>query len=332
MSKGAPELDVSVIIVSWNAKEFLMRCLASLYSDEVRRAKEIIVVDNCSTDGSPEAVESRYPAVRLIRNSENLGFAKANNVGVKCCNGRYVCFINSDAEVIGDCLGQLVDYCDTHRDVGMVGPRVTGRDGNVQRTCRGFPTVWNTLCSALALDRFFPKVRIFTGYSLAHWPQEDLREVDILGGCFWLARREAIDVVGLLDEQFFIYGEDMDWCKRFWAKGLKLVFVPDARAIHYGGASSANAPVRFAVEMQRADLQYWKKHHSLPGVACYFGLSCLHATLRAAGYVVMLVFAKSERTVYCHKIERNLACLRDLLGRCFRSQRAGAQPPRAEIA
>jgi hypothetical protein len=233
--------------------------------------------------------------------------------------------------VIGDCLGQLVDYCDSHLDVGMVGPRVIGRDGKLQRTCRGFPTVWNTLCRTLAVDTFFPKVKTFTGYSLAHWPQEDLREVDILSGCFWLARREAMNQVGLLDEQFFIYGEDMDWCKRYWARGWKLVFVPNAHAIHYGGASSANAPVRFAVEMQRADLQYWRKHHSMPGVACYFGLSCLRAILRAAGYVVMLPFANAERAVYRHKIERNLACLADLVGRCFRSQRAAAQPPRAAI-
>jgi hypothetical protein len=325
MSKAVTDLDVSVIIVSWNAREFLMRCLASLYPGEGRRAKEIIVVDNGSADGSPEAVETRFPEVRLIRNAENFGFAKANNVGVGHSTGRYVCFINSDAEAIGDCIGQLVDYCESHLDVGMVGPRVTSRDGKLQRTCRGFPTVWNTLCRTLALDTFFPKVKAFAGYSLAYWPQEELREVDIIGGCFWLARREAMNQVGLLDERFFFYGEDMDWCKRQWAKGWKLVFVPNAQAIHYGGASSANAPVRFAVEMQRADLQYWKKHHSMPGVACYYVLSCLNAILRAAGYGVALCFHKSERPAYRDKIEKNLACLGDLLGRRFPSERPAVQ-------
>ncbi len=322
MSEGVTQLDVSVIIVSWNARDFLMECLASLCPGEGRRATEISVVDNASTDRSPEAVESRFPAVRLVRNAENLGFAKANNIGVQYATGRHVCFINSDAKAVGDCIGQLVDYCESHRDVGMAGPRITGRDGRLQRSCRGFPTVWNTLCRALALDTFCPKVKAFTGYSLAYWPQEELREVDILSGCFWLARREAMNEVGLLDERFFFCGEDMDWCKRYWANGWKLVFFPNARAIHYGGASSDNAPVRFHVEMQRGEHQYWKKHHSVPGVACYFILSCLHTILRAAGYGVALCLHKSEPAVCRHKIERNVACLGDLLGRPVASQRS----------
>jgi GT2 family glycosyltransferase len=331
MNKGAPELDVSVIIVSWNACEFLMQCLASLYTDEGRPVKEIIIVDNASSDGSPEAVAARFPGVRLIRNAENFGFARANNIGVAHSTGRYVCFINSDAKVIGDCIGQLVDYCAGHSKIGLVGPRVMWGDGRLQRTCRGFPNVWNTLCRTLALDTFFPKVKAFSGYSLAYWPQEELREVDILGGCFWLARREAMDQVGLLDEQFFIYGEDMDWCKRYWAKGWKLVFVAHAQAIHYGGGSSANAPLRFFVEMQRADLQYWKKHHSTPAVACCFVLACLHALLRVAGYGVAQCFGKSKRALYRYKVERSLACLGDLFGRRAPSQRTAAQRPKVAI-
>jgi hypothetical protein len=315
MIKDDLKLDVSVIIVSWNAREFLLQALASLYSGKGRKVKEIIVVDNASTDGSPEAVETQFPEVRVIRNADNLGFAKANNAGVKHSTGRYLCFMNSDAMTVGDCIGQLVDFCEAHVDVGMVGPRVTGRDGGLQRTCTGFPTVWNTLCRTLALDTFFPKVKAFCGYSLTYWPQEEERDVDILSGCFWLARREAMNQVGLLDEKFFIYAEDMDWCKRYWAKGWRLVFVPDAQAIHYGGGSSANAPVRFAVEMQRAILQYWRKHHSPPAVACCFALSCLHAGLRAAGYGVVQCFGNREQAAYRHKVERSIACLRDLLGR-----------------
>ena len=121
-------------------------------------------------------------------------------------------------------------------EVGMAGPRIFGGDGKLQRSCRGFPSVWNMLCRALALDSFFSKSRLFTGYSLRSWSQDCLRPVDILTGCFWLIRKDALPRVGLLDESFFMYGEDMDWCRRFWQCGWQVVFVPAAEAIHYGGA------------------------------------------------------------------------------------------------
>jgi GT2 family glycosyltransferase len=301
---------VSVIIVSWNAKDYLLQCLASLSPAVCRYSMEIIVVDNASSDGSPEAVEIQFPRVRLIRSGANLGFAKGNNLGVAHSRGQYLAFINSDVKVFKDCISTLVDYCEQHSDVGMVGPRVTGGDDRLQRTVRGFPTLWNMACRAVALDTTLPACKIFSGYSLAHWSQLDLREVDILGGCFWVVRREALAKVGLLDESFFMYGEDMDWCKRFWAAGWKLVFVPTAEIIHYGGGSSSNAPVRFFIEKQRADLQYWKKHHSWPAVALYFMISCLHLTLRAIGSLFALLFSRKGRENHAHRAERSIACLR----------------------
>ena len=246
---------VSVIIVSWNAKSYLEQCLASLTDRVCRYPMEIIVVDNASTDGSPECVRDCFPYVRLIRNNSNLGFARANNIGIAASTGKYVCLINSDVKVLDDCITRLVEYCETHPDVGMVGPRIIGGDGLLQRSCRGFPSLWNMFCRALSLDAHFPRIKAFSGYALAYWPHDTQAEVDILSGCFWLIRKGSLTKVGLLDETFFMYGEDMDWCRRFWSGGWKLVFLPSATAIHYGGASSANAPVRFQAEMQRADLQ-----------------------------------------------------------------------------
>ena len=217
------ERMVSVIIVSWNAKSYLEQCLASLTASVCRYPMEIIVVDNASTDGSAECVQDRFPYVRLIRNDCNLGFAKANNIGLAHSIGRYVCLVNSDVKLLRDSINRLVDYCEAHSDVGMAGPRVIGGDGILQRSCRGFPSIWNMFCRALALDLFFPGIRAFCGYSLWHWPQETEGEVDILSGCFWLVRREALDQVGVLDESFFMYGEDMDWCLRFWSCGWKLL-------------------------------------------------------------------------------------------------------------
>ena len=135
----------------------------------------------------------------------------------------------------------------------------------------------------------------------------------MLTGCFWLVRRQALAQVGLLDERFFMYGEDMDWCKRFWLKGWQLTFVPSAEAVHYGGASSSNAPVRFYIERHRADLQYWDKHHSRPAVFCFFLVCCLHLVLRALGYSVAFVFKSRERATRGYKVKRSVACIRWML-------------------
>jgi GT2 family glycosyltransferase len=168
------------------------------------------------------------------------------------------------------------------------------------------------LCRTLALDNIFKNSKLFTGYSLRHWQQNSLREVDILTGCFWLVRRQALDEVGLLDETFFIYGEDMDWCKRFWSKGWRVVFVPSAEAIHYGGGSSSNAPVRFYIERQKADLQYWKKHHSGFAVACYLLISFLHMLLRIIGYSIVILLNPAE-SGWQYKVKRSWACLKWIL-------------------
>jgi GT2 family glycosyltransferase len=166
------------------------------------------------------------------------------------------------------------------------------------------------LCRALALDTIFHRSKLFTGYSLSYWPQDSTRPVDILSGCFWLIRRETLSRVGLLDEAFFMYGEDMDWSKRFWLGGSSLVFVSQAEAIHFGGASSSNSPVRFYIEMQRADLQYWKKHHSRAATAGYFLVSCLHLLLRMMGYSLAFLFRKGARQNYRYKVKRSFACLK----------------------
>lgn len=320
MNLESAEPTVSVIIVSWNARKYLMQCLASLSADACRYPMEIIVVDNASSDDSADCVASSYPEVRLIRNAENVGFAKANNIGVLASTGRYLCFVNSDVKVLPHCVTGLVDFCEEQPKVGMVGPRIQGGDGKLQRSCRGFPNLWNMFCRALALDTLFPGSKLFTGYSLAYWPQDSQRSVDILTGCFWMVRRKALAEVGLLDENFFMYGEDMDWCKRFWTHRWQVVFVPSSEAIHYGGASSANSPIRFYIEMQRADLQYWKKHHSSFGVAGYFVLSCLHLFLRAIGYSIAALLRKPMRHIYEFKVKRSVLCLRWLIFSFSRAQ------------
>jgi GT2 family glycosyltransferase len=303
------------VIVSWNARDYLAQCLESLFADPSNKALEVIVVDNASTDGSPEMVAERFGHVRLIRNERNLGFARANNIGIREATGRYVALINSDVRVLPGCLAKLVAYCESHLAVGMAGPRITGGDGKLQRSCRGFPSLWNMFSRALALDAIFPKAKLFGGYLMPFWAHDTLRPVDILSGCFWLGRRQAMEEVGLLDESFFMYGEDMDWCKRFWSAGWELVFIPEAEAIHYGGASSANSPVRFFIEKQRADLQYWRKHHGGVAAKIYLIIACLYHLLRVAGYAGAALTGGSRAKEARFKLRRSLLCVRWMLTR-----------------
>jgi GT2 family glycosyltransferase len=305
---------VSVVIVSWNARDYLRHCLESLTPKVCRCPMEIIVVDNASTDGSKEEVTRQFPHVRLLCNDTNQGFAKANNLGISASTGRYVCLVNSDVKVLPDCITRLVEFCESQPETGIAGPRIIGGDGKLQRSCRGFPGLWNMFCRALALDTIFCKSRVFTGFDLSYWPQDSQRSVDILSGCFWLVRRSALAEVGVLDESFFMYGEDFDWCKRFWNRGWKVSYVPSGEAIHYGGASSSNAPVRFFVEKQRADFQYWRKHRRLPAVCVYYLIAAVHQLIRCVGYGVVSIVSPHSRASAQHKLRRSIACLRWMFG------------------
>jgi GT2 family glycosyltransferase len=175
-------------------------------------------------------------------------------------------------------------------------------------------TLWNTTCRMLALDNAFSQWARFSDREMRHWNQATQSEVDVLSGCFWLARHDAVKKVGNLDERFFFYAEDLDWCKRFRDAGWKVVFVPEATATHFGGGSSANAPLRYSIEMLRANLAYWRKHCGAPGLAVFFFLSVIHHTIRLLIRTAERVFGKnltSNDSVY--KCQRSLVCLRWLL-------------------
>jgi GT2 family glycosyltransferase len=251
--------------------------------------------------------------VKLIRNVENYGFAKANNIGIRESKGRYICLINSDVIILDACIDRLHAYMESHQKIGILGPQIVDKNSNVQRSCMGFPTVWNTFCRALALDTLLPKTRLFGGYLMTYWPHNTLKEVDVINGCFWMIRRDAVDRVGLLDERFFIYSEDKDLCKRFWEAGWKVVYYPEAKALHFGGASSSSQPIRFYLEMQHANLQYWKKHHSLIAQIVYLMLTALNQFLRLFGEIVLYMTRPSRRSFVSFKIKRSLARIRWLV-------------------
>jgi GT2 family glycosyltransferase len=207
---------------------------------------------------------------------------------------------------------------EAHSEVGMIGPKLLEGDRRTQISCWGFPSVWNMFCCSLFLDRIFPRSGWFNGYQMIHCQTDEARDVDILGGAFWLTRREAVEQVGGLDEEFFMYGEDMDWCKRFWQKGWRIRFLPQAEAVHYGGASSANAPVRFFIEMQRANLQYWRKHHSLVARWGIYLVYCLHHGVRIGTHFAAMLVRVQKRADHRFKMRRSLTCLNWLIRVPFR--------------
>ena len=306
-------LDISIIIVSWNAKKYLEQCIASIIGETIKYQTEIIVVDNASTDGSVELVKGKFPKVKVICNDTNLGFAKANNIGIKQGTGKYICLINSDVEILQGCFDRIVPYFEQHSKIGVIGPQIIGVDGTVQRSCMGFPTIWNTFCRALLLDTLFPRSRLFSSYLRTFQKHDTIQYVDVINGCFWLISREALNQVGLLDERFFIYAEDKDWCKRFWDAGWKVVYFPQAQAIHYGGASSSNAPTRFYIEMYRANYEYWKKYHSRPAQLTFLLITGLHHIIRLIGEMMLLVIRPSKRSYVLNKIKRSIALIQWLL-------------------
>ena len=232
------DIKVSIVIVSWNAKKYLTQCIESIDKQIEKIKAEVIVVDNNSNDGSADAVEMKFPRVKIIRCNENYGFAKANNIGIGISRGDFICLINSDVLLRQGCVSRLLEYMESHADIGILGPRTLNADGTLQKSCFSLPSIWNSLCRVSALDSVFPWSRIFGRRLMTYWAHNEIRNVEALNGCFLLVRRTALEEVGLLDELFFMYGEDLDWCKRFGDCGWGVVYFPEAEAVHFGGASS----------------------------------------------------------------------------------------------
>ncbi|MGD0323642.1 MAG: glycosyltransferase family 2 protein [Terriglobia bacterium] len=316
---GQTKPSLSVVIVSWNTKRLVLECLESLERSRGCLPLELILVDNASSDGTAEDVQRQFPHVRLVRNERNLGFARANNIGINLSSGEYVCLVNSDVAVPDGCLQKMLDYMEEHADVGMLGPKMILPDGSVGQSCMQLPTVWKCFCNALALDSLCRGSKIFGDLMMRGFTYDRIEDVEVLTGWFWLIRREAMNQVGLLDDRFFMYGEDIDWPKRFHDSGWRVVFHPGAEAIHHCAASSSKAPIRFYVEMHRANMQYYEKHHRFHAVFGFWLATCLQQIIRIVGYGFLYLVKQSVRSKAGYRVRRSLACLLWLTG--LRTQR-----------
>ena len=205
-------------------------------------------------------------------------------------------------------------YMGENPEIGMLGPKIIGADGKVQRSCMGYPSLWNIFCRSVFLDTVFPHIALFNGFMLNHWAHDSIREVNVINGCFWLVRRIAVDQVGLLDDDFFIYGEDIDWCKRFNDAGWKVVYFPLVDSLHYGGGSSINAPVDFYIEMQKANIKYWGKYSGSLSRLVFFCIIILHQMLRVICNFVYYLSTRTESDINIRKTKKSIATIAVLLG------------------
>ncbi len=223
---------------------------------------EIIVVDNASADGSVEMVRAEFPRVRLIANVDNRGFPAANNQGIALARGRYVLLLNPDTEVVGNALAAMVTYADAHPDVGVVGPQLLNPDGSVQSSRRRFPTLATAFLESTWLQPYAPR-RVLERYYILDRSDDETQDVDWVKGAALMARGEAIQQVGLMDEDFFMYSEELDWCRRFREAGWRIVYLPSAQIVHYEGKSSEQVVPARHIHFQTSKVRYFRKHHGL---------------------------------------------------------------------
>jgi hypothetical protein len=253
-------LDISIIIVSYNVRDFLQQCLHSLDRASAHPTVEVIVVDNASVDASAQMVREQFPGVRLIENRTNRGFSRANNQAMRIARGRYLLLINPDTLAQEDTLVALQDFMDAHPEAGAAGCKILNPDGTLQLSCRrSFPTPWVAFCKILGLSRLFPKSRLFGKYNLTYLDPDQIEKVDALSGSFLFLRRRTVKEIGLFDEQYFMYGEDLDLCYRIMKAGWKIYYVPTTQIIHYKGKSTESSPAT-VLDFYRAMYIFVNKH------------------------------------------------------------------------
>jgi len=230
--------DLSVIIINWNTRDLLCQCLEAVktHADDLRL--QIIVVDNHSSDRSPEMVEQDFPDVLLIKNKENKGYGRAGNQGLKAAKGKYVLILNSDVKVNPHCLNEMFRFMESHPDVGASSCRLTFPDGSLQHSCRKFPDFKTYLLMLLGIRFLFPRMKLFREYLMLDWDHSDIREVNQIMGSFLFLRRDVLNQVGGFDEQFWMYFEEVDLCLRIHKAGWKIMHDPHASAVHFLSKSS----------------------------------------------------------------------------------------------
>lgn len=256
-------MDLSIIIVNYNVKEFLQNLIHSIEKASSNISKEIIVIDNASDDGSVDIVKEKFPSVKFIINKNNIGFGSANNQGLEIAQGKFILFINPDCIVSEDTFDKMIHFFQKHSECGLAGCKILNSDGSLQLACRrSFPGPWTSFTKVTGLSNLFPKSKIFARYNLTYLDENKTYEVDAVSGSFMMIRREIYEKVGGFDEQFFMYGEDLDLCYRVQQSGYKVFYFHDTQIIHYKGESTKRSNLDETKLFYDAMHLFVKKHLS----------------------------------------------------------------------
>jgi GT2 family glycosyltransferase len=264
-------MDLAVIIVNWNVKNFLKGCLESIYRFTQGIEFEVFVVDNDSSDGSQEMVRTGFPQVNLIVNKENMGFAKANNQALAKCAGRYVLFLNPDTELVDNSLKAMAGFMDAHPGASAIGSKLVNSDGSPQPSCLHFPSIFTDFMENTYLSGLFPGNRLLNYYRMGYRNHEGVREIDHVFGACLFCRYGSLQDIGLfMDERFFMYYDEIDLCCRLRKNGKKVYFVPDITVVHHLNRSSKQVPVEVERWSIRSKFLYFEKHYGRKAIPFLF--------------------------------------------------------------
>ncbi len=308
---------LDVLVVNYNTAGLLQPMFNALRQPANAEPARFLVVDNASVDDSLERLATVCPEALLLANENNVGFGRANNQLVEHLQGKYALLLNTDAFVAADTLSKTLEYMEAHPDCGVLGVRLEGREGDLQPSCRYFPTPLNVFLSRTGLERFFPMIRRVDDLQ---WDHASVRECDWVPGCYYLIRREVIDTVGLFDPRYFLYYEEVDHCKRVKQAGWKVIFYPHTTVVHIGGESAKsvdelNAASRQIPRLQiESELLYFRKHHGVVGLAWHMALVCagdlilaLKALLKGRGRPAMAACWEHARVTWALLRDTKLA-------------------------
>lgn len=293
-------VDLSIIIVNYNTGEYLTRCVKSIIDSGYKLSRiQFIIIDNASKDNSIELTKNilkKYDSnFKIILNSSNIGFSKAVNKGIDSTFGKYVCLLNPDTYIEKKCFNYLIEYMNLNEDISCITPKIINSDGHLQVSCkRSLPTIRNSFYKFLKIDKIFSDSKSFSEYNLLHVDEDKITQVDVISGAFMLFKSAVIQKVGKFDEEFYLYGEDIDYCKRMKSNNFKIIYYPLAKVIHYKGISAESHPFSAIYHFHSSMIKYFKKYrneYQSWKISCY--LIIFFITIKKYLAYLYLIFKQS---------------------------------------
>ena len=305
------EPRMSIIIVNWNTRDILADCLESILADiglPEAAGMEVYVVDNASADESVAMLRNRFPWVKLIENTVNVGFARANNQAIRICKSDYLLLLNSDTKVLPGALQALVKFMDETPQAGAAGSLLLNPDQTLQHSCYRVPTLFGEAWRLLHLDSLYRIVL----YDMKSWSQERVRQVEVIQGASFVVRRQVVETVGMFDEDYFMYTEEVDWCDRILQAGWKIFWVPQSKVIHYGGQSTRQAAQSMFLRLYESKIIFFRKHRGALATLSYKLVLGIASLLRLAASPIVLLESGVKRQEHLRTANNYYHLLRSL--------------------